>query len=53
MISGGRRKEAILGDSMEALIAAVYLDGGFEVVQKFILKLWKDKLDKVEPDAKD
>ena len=53
MISGGRRKEAILGDSMEALIAAVYLDGGFEVVQKFILNLWKDKLDKVEPDAKD
>ena len=29
MISGGRRKEALLGDAMEALIAAVYCDGGF------------------------
>ena len=28
MMSGGRRKEALLGDAMEAVIAAVYLDGG-------------------------
>jgi ribonuclease-3 len=53
MISGGRKKEAILGDSMEALIAAVYLDGGFEVARKFILNFWKGELDKVELDAKD
>ncbi|MCX8507789.1 MAG: ribonuclease III, partial [Rhodobacteraceae bacterium] len=31
MMSGGRRKEALLGDAMEAVIAAVYLDAGFEV----------------------
>ena len=30
MLSGGRRKQALLGDGMEAVIAAVYLDAGFE-----------------------
>ncbi len=30
MISGGRRKAALLGDAMEAVIAAVYLDAGME-----------------------
>jgi ribonuclease-3 len=35
--TGGRRKHAILADSFEALIAAVYLDGGVEAAQDFIL----------------
>ena len=30
MLTGGRRKTALLGDAMEAVIAAVYLDAGFE-----------------------
>ena len=30
MLSGGRRKEALLGDAMEAVIAATYLDSGFD-----------------------
>ena len=29
MMTGGRRKDALLGDAMEAVIAAVYLDAGF------------------------
>ena len=33
MMSGGRRKEALLGDALEAVIAAVYLDAGFEAAQ--------------------
>ena len=37
MKSGGRRKEALLGDAMEAVIAAVYRDAGFEVVRGVIL----------------
>jgi len=43
MQSGGRRKTAILGDAMEAVIAAVYLDGGFDPARTMILRLWKDK----------
>lgn len=53
MISGGRKKQAILGDSMEALIAAVYLDGGFEAAKTFINNLWKEKIAEVEVDARD
>ena len=36
--SGGRRKQALLADSYEALIAAIYLDGGVEPAQAFILR---------------
>ncbi len=53
MASGGRKKQAILGDTMEALIAAIYLDGGFVVVSEFITQLWGDRINKVEHDARD
>jgi len=35
--TGGRRKHAILADSFEALIAAIYLDGGIDAARDFIL----------------
>jgi ribonuclease III len=35
--TGGRQKHAILADSYEALIAAVYLDGGVEAARDFIV----------------
>ncbi len=44
MLSGGRRKEALLADAMEAVIAAVYLDQGFEVAKDLILRLWSDRI---------
>lgn len=53
MKSGGRRKLALLGDAMEALIAAVYVDGGFEAAQSMILRLWGERINKVEDDARD
>ena len=34
--TGGRRKHAIIADCYEALIAAIYLDGGFDPVRAFI-----------------
>jgi ribonuclease-3 len=36
--SGGRRKQALLADGYEAIIAAVYLDGGIDVARSFILR---------------
>ncbi len=39
-------EDKVLADSCEALIGAVYLDKGFNVVEKFILDLWKDQIDK-------
>ncbi|MGV6839368.1 MAG: ribonuclease III [Planktomarina sp.] len=53
MLSGGRRKNALLGDAMEALIAAVYRDGGFAAAQDMILRLWKDRINSVAEDARD
>jgi ribonuclease-3 len=53
MLSGGRRKQALLGDAMEAVIAAVYLDGGFEPARDVIRRLWANRVDRVEEDARD
>jgi len=36
--SGGRTKAALLSDALEALVAAVYLDGGLARVRRFVLK---------------
>ena len=36
--TGGRRKQALLADGYEALIAAIYLDGGIEQARAFIVR---------------
>ncbi|MBY8976370.1 ribonuclease III [Rhodobacteraceae bacterium NNCM2] len=43
--SGGRRKSAILADAMEAVIAALYLDGGLEVARRFIQRHWQRRIE--------
>ena len=53
MLSGGRRKEALLADAMEAVIAAVYRDAGFEVAKAVILKLWGKRILTVDADSRD
>ncbi|SFK95270.1 ribonuclease III [Shimia haliotis] len=53
MMSGGRRKQALLGDAMEAVIAAVYRDAGFDVARAMILRLWGSRVQSVEADARD
>ena len=39
--SGGRDKDTILADAMEALLAAIFLEAGFEVARDVILSLWQ------------
>ena len=53
MLSGGRKKTAILGDAMEAIIAAVYLDAGFDTAEKLIMRLWDERINSAEEDARD
>ncbi|ABG31007.1 ribonuclease 3 [Roseobacter denitrificans] len=53
MLSGGRRKQALLGDAIEAVIAAVYQDAGFDAARALILRLWGDRVHEVEEDARD
>jgi ribonuclease-3 len=36
--TGGRRKQALLADTLEALIAAIYLDGGVDAAREFVLR---------------
>ena len=38
--TGGRKNPGILADCCEAIIAALYLDGGFEVAERFIIEQW-------------
>lgn len=42
--NGGRKKDNILGNACEALIAAIYIDGGFESAREVILTLWHELL---------
>jgi ribonuclease-3 len=53
MMSGGRRKEALLADALEAVIAAVYLDGGFAPAKALVLRLWGERISSVQDDARD
>ncbi|RNF33622.1 ribonuclease III [Paracoccus methylarcula] len=53
MLSGGRRKEALLADGMEAVLAAIYLDAGFEAARDVILRLWANRLDSIDDDPRD
>ena len=53
MLSGGRRKEALLADAMEAVLAAVYLDAGFEKAKAVVLRLWANRLATVDADSRD
>lgn len=45
MLSGGRKKTALLADAMEAVLAAIYLDGGLTAARRFILSHWGPRLE--------
>jgi len=45
--TGGRRKQALLADTYEAVIAALYLDGGLEAARGFILREFESRLQEV------
>ena len=49
------QNKSVLGDACEALIAALYLDGGMEAASSFIRRYWKERVAVAEaagPDAK-
>ncbi|MCK0169385.1 ribonuclease III [Jannaschia sp. S6380] len=52
-VTGGRRKMALLGDGLEALLAAVYLDAGLQTARELILRLWGERISTVAVDARD
>lgn len=42
--SGGRDKDTILADAVEALLGAAFIDGGFEKANALVLRLWQSHL---------
>jgi len=47
--SGGFRRPSILADTLEAILGAVFLDGGFEAAQTVIKRLYVPILDHIDP----
>ena len=43
--NGGRQRESILADTMEAILGAIYLDGGFDAVKRTVLSLFADAIE--------
>ncbi len=46
--TGGRKRPSIVSDAMEALIGAIYLDGGFEDAKSFIHRLILKDIDRLQ-----
>jgi ribonuclease-3 len=44
MKSGGHRRDSILADAVEAVVAAIYLDAGFEACRRVVLPWFEDSL---------
>lgn len=51
--SAGWRRPSILADALEALIGAIYLDGGFAAAEAVVLKLFTEKLETIDPNVID
>jgi ribonuclease-3 len=51
--SGGRKKAVILAGACEAVIAALYLDGGMEAARAFILRYWDGQFATLNDDMRD
>lgn len=51
MKSGGRRRDSILADSVEALLGSIYIDDGLEAVTTAIDRLFEERINALDPDV--
>ena len=49
--AGGRRKKGLLEDAFEAVVAAVFLDGGFDAAASFVRRALEEELAEVTPES--
>lgn len=49
--TGGRRKRALLADTFEAIVAAVFLDGGFDDAARFVLRALASEIEETSPES--
>ncbi|RUM90351.1 MAG: ribonuclease III [Thiomicrospira sp.] len=47
--SGGYRRESIIADTVEAIIASVYEDGGLDACRAFVMRLYENRLKELDP----
>jgi ribonuclease-3 len=47
--SGGFRRPSILADALEAILGAVYLDGGFDAAAALVRRLFETRLQAIDP----
>jgi len=51
--SGGFRRDSILADALEAMLAAVYLDGGFAACREVVRSLFQERVASIPRSSKD
>ncbi len=49
-LGGGRRRNSLLADAMEAMIGAVYLDGGLKAARRFIMNHFGEEIERLDHD---
>lgn len=49
--TGGRKKQALLANTLEAVIGAVFLDGGYAAARVFVQRIFNDELGKATPSS--
>ena len=51
MTSGGSQRDSILANTLEAILGAIFVDGGYHSVQTIILKIFKDNINSIDPES--
>ena len=51
MTSGGSQRDSILANTLEAILGAVFVDGGYDSVENIILKIFKDNINSIDPES--
>lgn len=46
-LTGGRERPSIISDAFEAVLGAIYLDGGMELARKWVIELMRDAIEDV------
>ena len=51
MTSGGSQRDSILANTLEAILGAIFVDGGYDSVENIVLKIFKDNINSIDPES--
>lgn len=51
MTSGGSQRDSILANTLEAILGAIFVDGGYHSVETIILKIFKHNINSINPES--